>query len=288
MPETLSAKTRYLLRQYRLRPSKRLGQSFLVDESVRELILKEAMIEPGDAVVEIGPGFGVLTEGLAKRAAFVLAVELDERLCCMLMEAFKEKPQVCILHGDALKCDFEAHLRERKEGKAKVVANIPYSITTPLLIKLVSLRQLFSYILVMVQREVACRIMAPPGVKDYGSFSIFLRYHTDPQILAYISRDAFYPRPDVDSTLIRLDIRESPPIKVQDEALFFKLVRAAFSQRRKTIRNALLAHRSLVSDPWRLDMALAEAGIFPHRRGETLGLEEFGRLYTSLFQYKNG
>jgi len=283
MPETFLVEARRLLRQYGIRPSKRLGQSFLVDPGVLELILKEACLGPEEVIVEIGPGLGALTRGLARKAAFVLAVEIDERLCRILREAFREEGRVSVIHADALKCDFETYLRGRTRGKVKVVANIPYSITTPLLTRLISLPHLFSSLLVMVQREVAARMLAMPGGKDYGSFSVYIQYYTDVHLLAEVPREAFYPRPGVDSSLVRLDIRASPRIKVRDEVLFFELVRAAFGQRRKTLRNALLAHPVLIQDPRKLDQALAVAGILPKRRGETLDLEDFGRLYGSLF-----
>ncbi|MBI3990132.1 MAG: 16S rRNA (adenine(1518)-N(6)/adenine(1519)-N(6))-dimethyltransferase RsmA [candidate division NC10 bacterium] len=273
--------TRRVLREHGLRPMKRLGQNFLIDPPVRDLIIKVAALKPEDQVVEIGAGTGILTEALASCVRSLWAVEIDPRLFAILKKRIGEREGVTLLQEDALHLDFPSFLGQGAGGgRAKVIANLPYSMATAILLKLLPLHNLFSFLLVMVQQEVAERLLAPPGKKAYGSLTVLCRYHADVSLVAKIPREAFYPRPEVSSALIRLDLLPSPRLETPDPAFFFQVVRAAFAQRRKTLRNALL--NALGEERPILEQALTTAGIDPTRRGETLNLEEFGQLSNAL------
>lgn len=283
----LLPETRRVLREHGLRPMKRLGQNFLIDPSVRNLIMRAAALKPEDQVVEIGAGTGILTEALAPCVGSLWALEIDPRLFAILKKRIGEREGVMLLREDALRFDFPSSLRQVAGGcRAKMIANLPYSMATAILLKLLPLHNLFSFLLVMVQKEVAERLLAPPGRKAYGSLTVLCRYHADVSLVAKVPREAFYPRPEVSSALIRLDLLPSPRLETADPALFFQVVRAAFAQRRKTLRNALL--NALGEEKLILDQALTTSGIDPKRRGETLSLEEFGRLSQALHDLRKG
>lgn len=267
-----------LLRRHGLRPRKRWGQNFLIDRNTLENVLRAAELAPEDAVLEIGPGLGTLTRELSQRCRRVVAVEIDPLLVGILKsETLADAANVALIHGDALALDLAALL---DEGRWKVVANIPYYITTPLIERLLSVKERLERIVLMVQREVAARLTAAPGSDDYSSLSVFVQYHTEPELTARVSRGAFLPPPDVDSAIVRLRIRREPPVPVQDEALLFDVVRAAFQQRRKTLLNALTTLPNVPKEA--VGAALERAGIDPTRRGETLSLPEFARLADAL------
>ncbi len=266
---------RKTLTQIGFRAKKEKGQHFLQDEGVLQTILDHADLDAADTVLEIGPGLGVLTEGLAA-AGRVIAVEMDPELCRYLSRRFADRPHVQIVHGDILKYDLAALPAE----KVKVVANLPYYISTPILMHLTDTVQRFSLILIMLQKELAERIAAVPGTKKYGSLSIAVQYYTSPAIVAAVPKTSFYPVPEVDSAVVRLRVRTQPPVPVPDTDGFFRVVRAAFSQRRKTLRNALIGSALFPTE--RLDAALDGAGIAPTRRAETLSMEEFARLSAFL------
>lgn len=273
---SLLARTRALLAARGLRPRKVRGQHFLVDPRVRDAIVAAAGITPGSMVVEIGPGTGVLTEALLQCGASVLAVEVDRDLAAALPEALGFHPGLTVRVADALRFDFVAHLGDHPaRGRIRVVANIPYYITTPLILRLLRCREVFEALYLTVQREVADRISAAPGSKTYGALSLACQYRAEARPVLAIPRAAFYPAPDVDSTLLRFDLLEAPRVPVASEARLFAVIRAAFGQRRKTLRNALL-HAGWSAEA--LDAALEACGIAGGRRGETLTLEEFARL----------
>jgi 16S rRNA (adenine1518-N6/adenine1519-N6)-dimethyltransferase len=267
-----------LLRRHGLRPRKRWGQNFLIDRNTLDNVLRAAELAPEDAVLEIGPGLGTLTRELAGRCRRVVAIEIDPLLVGILRsETLADAANVELVHGDALELDLAALL---DDGGWKVVANIPYYITTPLIERLISVKERLERIVLMVQREVAARLTAAPGSDDYSSLSVFVQYHTEPELTARVSRGAFLPPPDVDSAIVRLRVRREPPVAVQDEPLMFQVVRAAFQQRRKTLLNALTLLPAVSKEA--AGDALERAGIDPSRRGETLSLPEFARLADTL------
>ncbi|MEW6573930.1 MAG: 16S rRNA (adenine(1518)-N(6)/adenine(1519)-N(6))-dimethyltransferase RsmA [Bacillota bacterium] len=273
---------RALLLERGIRPKKRLGQNFLVNPGVLDKIVAAAGVNAGDTVLEIGPGVGALTCRLAEVAGKVVAVEVDRNLVTLLKEILVGYPNVLLLHADALKTDFEAAVAEAGGTfPYKVVANLPYYITTPLLFRLLNSGLRVCLLILMVQREVAVRMVARPGTKDYGALSVFVQYRTKPDLVSLVSRGNFFPAPEVDSAIVRLAVRSHPPVVVSSEELLFRIVRASFAKRRKTLLNALTGS-DLGLDRELLRLSLARAGIDPERRGETLTLEEFAAITRSL------
>lgn len=268
--------TRHILKAFDLHTSKRLGQNFLIHGGTVEAIVETADICPGDRVLEIGPGIGTLTQGLAEAGASVTAVELDKKLSAVLAETLSGYDRVRIVGGDILKTDIPALMGEEP---FKVVANLPYYITTPILLTLLERRLPITRIVTMVQREVAERMIALPGGRDYGALSVAVQYYTEPRLAIEVSPRCFLPPPAVESAVMDCVVRKTPPVEVEDEKHFFRVVRAAFGQRRKTIGNAL---KSLGLPRDILQGALSKAGIDPLRRGETLSLSEFAALAGAL------
>ncbi len=277
---SILTETRRLLLTHGLRPKRRLGQSFLVDRNILRKILKAGDLRWEDQVLEIGAGVGTLTQALAEQCHGVLAVEVDPGLFSILQEVLGGRPEVTLVHGDALSLDFERLLE--KDGRWKVIANLPYSIATPLLTRLLNLSSRFSLLLLMVQAEVAERLMASPGKKTYSSLTVLTQYYADVQVVARVSPGAFYPRPHVDSAVLRLEPLPTPRVAPRDVALFFRLVRAAFAHRRKTLVNALIQSEWITLDRPELQTVLLRAGIDPSRRGETLTVREFQMLADEL------
>jgi 16S rRNA (adenine1518-N6/adenine1519-N6)-dimethyltransferase len=266
------------LARYGIHAKKRLGQNFLIDRNVLDRLLNVADVRVDSNVIEIGPGLGVVTLELAKRAGKVVCVEVDRDLEPILRETLSDCPNIETVIEDFLKLDLAEFLGGRSETKWTVIANLPYYITTPILTRLIDTKQCLDAILLMVQREVARRLLADAGSEDYGSISVFVRYHCAIQTVMRVSRNVFYPIPDVDSELVKLTVREAPAVVVADEALFFAIVRAAFGKRRKTLLNALSSSANLAWSKPRAEAVLSAAGIDPGRRGETLSLEEFAAL----------
>ncbi|MFA5072599.1 MAG: 16S rRNA (adenine(1518)-N(6)/adenine(1519)-N(6))-dimethyltransferase RsmA [Nitrospirota bacterium] len=258
-------------------PKKSLGQNFLKDPHYLKRIVDAADILSADQVLEIGPGLGHLTKELAERAKKVLALELDERLITPLQQEFKDQPHIEIVHADALEYSYAS-----LQGKWKVVANLPYYISTPIIQKLLVDRQKFISLTLMLQKEVAARICAPPGGKEYGFLSVLVQLYAEPKIEFIVPAAAFTPKPDVDSAVITLGIRDTAPIMIENEAFFMRLVKAAFSQRRKTLRNAL---KQLDLPQEKMKQVLEVTGIDLDRRAETLSVEDYGKL-ASFFQKK--
>lgn len=260
------------LKRIGVRPKKGFGQNFLQDETIIDSILSHAEVRTDDTVLEIGAGLGVLTEPLSKRAGRVIALEIDPVLCAYLSERFHRCENVRILLQDVLRFD----ARDLPEEGVKVLGNLPYYISTPILMHLLKSVQRFSLILLMFQKELAERITAGPGSRKYGSLSIAVQFHTRAEVTDVVPRSAFYPVPEVDSALVRLRILKEHAVAVQDREGFFRVVRAAFSHRRKTLRNALIRSGSFPAHT--LDAAFEAAGILPTRRAETLTLREFAEL----------
>lgn len=253
-----------------IRPKKSLGQHFLKDPHYLKKIADAARINPEDQVLEIGPGLGHLTRELAARAKKVIALELDERLIPRLGEEFSEAARIEIVHADAL-----AYQYETLSGRWKVVANLPYYISTPIIQKLLQFREKFTTLTLMLQKEVAERIAAPPGGREYGYLSVLVQLYTEARLEFIVPPGAFTPQPEIDSAVITLVVRDAPAVAVRDEHFFFRLVKAAFSQRRKTLRNAI---RQLGLPKERTDQVLSATGIDLSRRAETLSVGDFGTL----------
>ena len=267
--------TRHILSAFHLRASKRLGQNFLVDAGVVRAIVDAADLSPADTVLEIGPGIGTLTQGLAESRARIVAVELDKKLPAVLAETLKGYDNVTVVPGDILKLDILRILNLGAGERFKVVANLPYYITTPILMALLEQHLPIERMVTMVQKEVAVRMTARPGSKDYGALSVAVQYHTDARIVMDVPPRAFMPAPEVTSAVIACRVRETPAVRPSDEKLFFRLVRAAFGQRRKTLLNALTG-AGLTKEQCRA--GLAAAGIAESLRGEQLSLADFARL----------
>ena len=268
------------------RPKKQLGQNFLVNPEALNIILEAGEVRDCDTVIEIGAGLGYLTDVLARHAKRVIAVEVDELLHNALAAQFSVDSQVQLLNLDILKLELNSLLSENTAPEDpttfKVIANLPYSITTPILWKLLAHRRQLHSCVLMMQKEVAERIVAGPGGKDYGALTIGVAYHAEPTLIATLSPENFYPSPKVDSALLKLTMRESPKVSVEDEMLFFKIVRTAFRMRRKMLKNALVRGRFASAE--RLAAAFAATGITPERRAETLDITEYAALTNFLVQ----
>jgi 16S rRNA (adenine1518-N6/adenine1519-N6)-dimethyltransferase len=285
MAISLLAETRKILNQHGLRPKKKLGQHFLVDRGLLEKIVEAAELGPTETVIEIGPGLGTLTRALCRAAGSVLAIELDGTLFGILKEELGSLPNLSLVQADVLTYDFEAWAREKSVGrKVKVVANLPYYISTPVLFHLLRYRTLFSVLVLMVQKEVGERIFAQPGSKRYGSLSIALQLYTQTKTSIRVPREAFHPMPQVDSIVLKMVVDERPRVPVADENLFRSLVRAAFAQRRKMLGNSLPSQvcPGVGEEVW--DRVFSDADISGKRRGETLSVEEFAELTHHLHE----
>lgn len=285
MLDLSSAKTlKAIMTAHGIRPQHKLGQNFLTDARVLEGIVAAAEIGPDDLVLEIGPGLGTLTQQLARAAGKVLAIELDRNLVEILRKTLLEMhPNVELIHGDAGRIDLQSLLAERlaSGAKAKVAANLPYYITTPLIMRLLEEHLPLETIVVMVQKEVADRMVAPPGGKDYGALSVAVQYYTEPRIAVKVSRGAFLPPPEVDSAVVAMKLRTAPPVDAPRQA-FFRVVKAAFGQRRKALGNALSGGLSI--EKARIQEVLSQANIDSNRRGETLSLEEFAEITRKIME----
>jgi len=269
---------RAILAKYQIRPLKRLGQSFLSDPNIIRKIIEVSDIRLDETVVEIGAGLGVMTALMARRAERVIALEIDRALIPVLHEELKKYDNVEILHVDALKFEF----RSRGGATFKVVGNIPYNISSQILFRLLEARDHISSMVLMFQKEVAERLVADPGSKTYGILSVIVRLYTVPAIVFNVSPQCFYPRPKVESAVVRMDISEKPLVEVDDDAFLLTVVRSAFSKRRKTLMNNLKASSRIGLRHDALLQVLDSLGIDPARRAETLAPEDFARLSNAL------
>lgn len=280
MPDISTPKaTAEIISKYNFNFRKDYGQNFLIDSNILSKIVDCAGVTGEDTVLEIGPGIGSMTAYLCRAASHVIAVEIDEALIPILNETLSEYNNVTVLNRDILKTDIKALSEEYAGGKPlKVVANLPYYITTPIIMGLLEGDAPIYSITVMVQKEVADRMQVGPGTKDYGALSLAVQYYSKPKIMVNVPPECFMPRPKVGSAVIRLDLYDTPPIKTRDKDLMFKIIRAAFNQRRKTLTNALSNSQNLNLTKEEALEAVSRAGLAPNIRGEALRLEEFALL----------
>lgn len=281
-------RTQQIMEKYNLKVKKSLGQNFLIDPNILRKIVGQAKLTKQSAAIEIGPGIGALTEHLAREAGKVLAFEIDQRLLPVLDDTLSPYDNISIVHADILKTDVQAAIDNELAGydDIVVVANLPYYVTTPIILKLLLEKLPIRGMVVMLQKEVAERITAKPGTKAYGSLSIAIQYYTQAEMALTVPKSVFLPQPNVDSAVIRMTKREVPEVEVIDEDFFFSVTRGSFVQRRKTILNNLQVAMPLGKEKKELILkALEEAEIDPARRGETLTIKEFGLLADKLYAY---
>lgn len=278
-------RTKEILKKYGFSFKKSLGQNFLIDTNILNRIVDFAELTEESGAIEIGPGIGALTEQLARNSKKVAAFEIDQRLLPILADTLSPYPHVKIIHDDILKADVAKALAEEFVDipDVMVVANLPYYVTTPIILKLLEEKLPIRGIVCMLQKEVADRIAAKPGTKEYGSLSIAIQYYTEAETVMIVPRTVFMPQPNVDSAVIRLTRRTTPIVEVRDEDFLFTVTRSSFAQRRKTILNNLSSQlRDGKAKKDQIIEALEKTGIDPTRRGETLSIEEFGRLSDAL------
>lgn len=274
-----------VIKKYEFCFQKKFGQNFLIDGHVLDKIIAGAGVTKDDMVLEIGPGIGTMTQYLAEAAGKVVAVEIDRNLLPILQETLADYDNVKVIHADVLSLDLEKLVQEENGGRPiKVVANLPYYITTPIIMALFEQHVPLANVTVMVQKEVAARMKSGPGSKDYGALSLAVQYYAEPYIVANVPCNCFMPRPNVDSAVIRLTRYEEPPVQVKDEKMLFKIIRAAFNQRRKTLQNGLNNSSELNFTKDQIAAAIAEAGFSPSVRGEALTLEQFAKLTDILLK----
>ncbi|MBN2453382.1 MAG: ribosomal RNA small subunit methyltransferase A [Candidatus Omnitrophica bacterium] len=270
------AELKNLFLKYSFRPLKRLGENYLIDANIKDKIISRAGISGKDTVLEIGPGFGALTMDLSASGAEVYAVEKDKKAFAILKELAGDRfPNLKLINGDILKFDIGGTIGNKR---IKVIGNLPYYITSPIIEYIIGNKRSVRSALIMVQKEVASRILAGAGTKEYSSLSCFVRYHTNARYIHTIKRSSYYPEPEVDSSLIELAILDKPSVDVKDEELLFRIIRGSFNQRRKSIINSLSRKEVLDKPKAEIAAILGRAGIDPSARPETLGLAEFARL----------
>lgn len=287
MNEKLSdpKKTIEVIQKYQFAFQKRFGQNFLIDAHVLEKIVSAAGITKDDCVLEIGPGIGTMTQYLAESAGQVIAVEIDTNLQPILADTLKDYSNVKVINQDILKVDINELVKEYNNGRPiKVVANLPYYITTPIIMGLFESNVPIDNITVMVQKEVADRMQVGPGSKDYGALSLAVQYYASPYIVANVPPNCFIPRPNVGSAVIRLTRYQEPPVQVKDPKLMFKLIRASFNQRRKTLQNGLNNSPEISFSKEEITKAIESLGVSPSVRGEALSLEQFAQLANYFVQ----
>ena len=276
-----------IIQKYEFMFQKKFGQNFLIDTHVLEKIISAAGITKNDCVLEIGPGIGTMTQYLAENAGHVVAVEIDRNLIPILKETLADYDNVTVINEDILRVDIKALAEEYNGGKPiKVVANLPYYITTPIIMGLFESGMPIDNITVMVQKEVADRMKEGPGSKDYGALSLAVQYYAEPEIVANVPPNCFIPRPNVGSAVIRLTRHKEMPVEVKNPALMFKIIRASFNQRRKTLQNGLGNAPELPYTKEQIAAAIAEMGLTPTIRGEALSLAQFAQLSDILGEMK--
>ncbi|MRG88166.1 16S rRNA (adenine(1518)-N(6)/adenine(1519)-N(6))-dimethyltransferase RsmA [Salinibacillus xinjiangensis] len=283
------SRTKDILKKFGFSFKKSLGQNFIIDVNVMKNIVEQAGIGSSTGVIEIGPGIGALTEQLAQRADRVVAFEIDQRLIPVLKETLSPYENVTVIHQDILKANIPEVIDEQftEQQEIKVVANLPYYITTPILMNLLMARIPVSSITVMIQKEVAERMSAKPKTKEYGSLTIAIQYYTESQIVMNVPKSVFMPQPNVNSAVLQLKMRSNPPVEVKDETFFFELVQASFGQRRKTLMNNLIRHFKGKLDKSNIVEVLAQSNIDGSRRGESLTIEEFATLANTFIDKQN-
>lgn len=278
-------RTKEIIAKYGFSFKKSLGQNFLIDQNILNKIVEAAELDETKGALEIGPGIGALTQRLAASAGKVTAVEIDNRLIPILRDVLSEDTNTEVIHGDVLKLDLKQVFEDRFSDVSgvSVVANLPYYVTTPILMKLLEERLPLEHIVVMIQKEVADRMAAKPGGKEYGSLSVAVQYYCVPQVVCIVPHTVFIPQPNVDSAVIKLSLRDKPAVDVPDEDHYFRVVQASFAQRRKTLFNNLTAFVGK-DNREALTALLTGIGIDPARRGETLSLEEFASVSRAMLE----
>ena len=279
-------RTKEILAKYDLKAKKSLGQNFIIDTNILRNIVDAGDVDKETTVIEIGPGIGALTEQIAKVAKEVIAFEIDDRLLPVLDDTLSPYDNITIIHQDILQVDFEQFAKDylTETSRLVVIANLPYYITTPITMALLESKLPVETMVLMMQKEVASRLEAKPSTKAYGSLSIALQYYTEVEVAFTVPRTVFMPQPNVESAIIRLDVRDEPAVQVEDETLFMKLVRASFQQRRKTIWNNLRKTLEIKDQEEDLREAFIQSGIDPSRRGESLSIQEFAQLADAISQ----
>lgn len=281
-------RTKAIMERYGFNFKKGFGQNFLIDTNILENIADAAGITDEDTVLEIGPGFGALTQVVAERAKKVIALEIDTKLIPILEETLGEYNNIEIINMDVLKCDIAKLSEEKNGGKPfKVVANLPYYITTPIIMDMLAKKDFVKSMTVMVQKEVAERMQALPGKGDYGALSIAVQFYADANIDMIVQPSCFMPRPKVASAVITLNIRENPPVELKDKDLFFKVVKAAFGQRRKTLVNTLCNQGGFGFSKEDISEIIKSVGLDEKIRGEAMSIEEFAKLSDKIYDIKN-
>ena len=274
--------TKFLMKKYGITANKSLGQNFLIDDITVENIVKSANIQENDIVIEIGPGLGTLTNELLKKARKVICVELDERMIKILKDRFLLYDNIEIINEDILKIDLKGIVEKEKENidisAIKIVANLPYYITTPIIMKLLEEEKCYESITVMVQKEVAERLCAVPGKRNAGAITYTVDYYSQAEKILDVPKDCFIPSPEVDSEVIKLTIRKSPRVELKNEEIFFKIIKLAFMQRRKTLINALSTNNEIFKNKEQIREILKELDIDEKVRGENLSIEEYANL----------
>ena len=281
-------RTKAILEKYGFTFKKSLGQNFLIDTNILRNIVENAQLTSDSGVIEIGPGIGALTEQLAKRSEKVVAFEIDKRLIPVLQDTLSPYPHVTVIHQDFLKSNVHEAIQQHfEEGQGiSIVANLPYYVTTPIIMKCLEDKLPFQHMVVMMQKEVGDRITAKPGTKDYGSLTIAIQYYTVPEIVMHVPKTVFVPQPNVDCVVVRLTKRDEPVVTVKNEAFFFKVIKLSFAQRRKTILNNLVNQLDEGKEKKEsILLALEQANIESSRRGETLTIEEYANLSDALLPY---
>ena len=277
-----------VLKKYNFNFQKKFGQNFLIDTHVLERIVESANITKEDVVLEIGPGIGTMTQYLAEAAGKVIAIEIDDKLIPILKDTLSGYDNVLVIHQDVLKVDLNQLAREENQGREfKVVANLPYYITTPIIMGLFENQVPIESITIMVQKEVADRMQVGPGTKDYGALSLAVQYYAKPKIVMEVSPNCFIPRPNVGSAVIRLERHKENPVSVQDEHCMFQLIRASFNQRRKTLVNGLKNAGDLSFTKEQIEEAITALGLPLTIRGEALTLEQFAQLSDKFSSFRN-
>lgn len=275
----LLEETKFLMKKYNISANKSLGQNFLIDEEVLDKIVECSNINKEDLIIEIGPGLGTLTSKLLEKAGKVIAIELDEKMIKILNDRFYLYNNFVLINNDVLKLDLNKLIEDNRENlkKVKIVANLPYYITTPIIMELLEKRINIDSITVMIQKEVADRLTAIPGEKDTGAITYCVYYYSEPEKILNVSNQSFVPEPKVESEVIKLNIRNTPIVEVKDEKLFFKIIKASFAQRRKTLLNAL-CNGGIVENKEKAKELLAKLDLDQNIRGENLSIEQFARF----------
>ena len=285
MEASLAYKTKQIIKKYEFSFKKNFGQNFLVDERVLDKIVSAADINEKDLVIEVGPGIGTLTQAMAKKAGKVISVEIDKTLVPILGELLEDYNNIEIINEDILKVDINEIIENHKGMNVKMAANLPYNITTPIIMGILEKHIPMDSLTVMIQKEVAYRMNAKPSTKDYGSLSLVTQYYCEPYLVANVPQNCFMPRPNVDSAVIKLSILKEPRIKVKNEKFMFDFIKAGFSQRRKTLVNCIFSSGLVTLNKEEIGKVLNELGYDERVRGESLTLEDYGKISDKMLEF---